>query len=341
MSINVKNAMDKLYATCRLIMEGKLEGRDMNYWEWNSGVGMFGIMTAAEKTGEKAYIDFMKEWFEKNGGDDRLTGSVNCVIPCCMTLYLLKLTGEEKYKKVCDEYADWAQNRSIKTTNGGMAHVWSIGGLEDYKNQFWADSIFMAGIFLTEYAKETEDKKLAEFAETQIKLHLTCLFDEEENLFNHGYHCITKQRLGGKWGRGNGWVAASLARIMESTSANAAGGVYKEYFVKLIEKAYLLKEENGLLHTLLNRKDSYTEATASMLFAYAAHVGFKLGILDERFLKWSEDVLNAVSFDDDGTVKYTSGGTDCFTDIKNYYGIPFVKSNYADGITFMLLSRFV
>lgn len=341
MTNNAAKKMRTLLDTMRLIMEEKLPGRDMNYWEWPSGVGLFGVAKAYEKTTDNAYLDFMKDWFEKNGGDDRYRGSVNCVIPCCMALYLYRLTGDERCRAVCDEYADWAQNVSVKTKNGGIAHVWSIGGIEDYKNQLWADSVFMAGIFLVAYAKELGDEKMMEFAISQVKIHLESLYDEEAGLFNHGYHAPEDSRLGGHWGRGNGWLAASLAEIMCILGADAQNGYFKKIFVDFMERAYSLRGEGGLLHTLLDVPQSYTEATASMLFGYAASVGYELGVLDEKFSVWSQDILTALEFDTDGTVNSCSGGTDCFLELEKYFTIPFVKSNYADGITLMFLSRFV
>ena len=340
MTNDATKKMRKLLDTMRLIMEEKLPGRNMNYWEWNSGVGLFGIVKAYEQTKDNAYLDFMKEWFDRNGGDDRYRGSVNCVIPCCMAICLYRLTGEEKYRLVCDEYADWAQNISVKTKNGGIAHVWSIGGIEDYKNQLWADSVFMAGIFLVDYAKELKDKSLMEFAINQVKIHLESLYDEEAGLFNHGYHANEDKRLGGHWGRGNGWLAAALAEVIRITQEDAVCEYFKNVFVKFMERAYSLQDENGLLHTLLDMPDSYNEATASMLFGYAASAGYKMGILSEKFEKWSKDIYSSLEFDTDGTVNYCSGGTDCFLDLESYFTIPFVKSNYADGITLMFLSRF-
>lgn len=340
MTNDATKKMRKLLDTMRLIMEEKLPGRDLNYWEWNSGVGVFGVRKAYEKTKDIAYLDFMKEWFDRNGGDDRYRGSVNCVIPCGMALALYRLTGDERYRAVCDEYADWAQNVSVKTKNGGIAHVWSIGGIEDYKNQLWADSVFMAGIFLVEYAKEIADDSLMDFATNQVKIHLESLYDKDAQLFNHGYHALEDKRLGGHWGRGNGWLAASLVEIMSVLGTDALDGYLKSIFTEFMERAYSLRDEGGLLHTLLDEPRSYTEATASMLFGYAASAGYELGILDERFSRWSRDIYDALEFDADGTVNNCSGGTDCFLELESYFTIPCVKSNYADGIALMFLSRF-
>ena len=78
-----------------------------------------------------------------------------------------------------------------------------------------------------------------------------------------------------------------------------------------------------------------------MLFGYAADLGAKAGVLDGRFSKWSEDILKHLDFMDNGAVKYTSGGTDCFLEREPYLQIKFRQSSFADGITFMFLSRFV
>lgn len=339
--MEISSRMKNLLNTMNLIMNDKIPERDINYWEWNSGVGLFGVSEAYERTNDADYIKFIREWFDKNGGDDRYRGSVNCVIPCYAALTLYRADRDERCLSVCDEYADWAQNVSIKTKNGGIAHVWSIGGIEDYKNQLWADSVFMAGMFLILYAMETGNENLLNFAENQVKIHIESLYDGECELFCHGYHAVLNKRLGGHWGRGNGWIAAALAKILATGAYKGKNSVFEKSFVGLMQRAYSLKCDDGMLRTLLDEEQSYKEATASMLFGYAASVGCEIGLLDKTFLKWSEDILTALEFNDDGTVKYCSGGTDCFLDNKKYFDVPYIKSNYADGITLMFLSRFI
>ena len=121
--MEISSRMKNLLNTMNLIMNDKIPERDINYWEWNSGVGLFGVSEAYERTNDADYIKFIREWFDKNGGDDRYRGSVNCVIPCYAALTLYRADRDERCLSVCDEYADWAQNVSIKTKNGGIAHV--------------------------------------------------------------------------------------------------------------------------------------------------------------------------------------------------------------------------
>lgn len=324
----------------KLLKEMKrITKEEFECWEWNSGVGVCGAVFAYEKTGDEEILDYIRAWVERYGFEDRFYGSVNTVIPCAATQLLYKLTGEERYKEVCDVYADWGLNRAVRASNGGIAHVWSVGGDPDYVNQLWADSVFMAAVFFASYGKQIGDEKLVELGFDQIRIHLESLFDEKSGLFFHAYHSNTHEQLGQHWGRGNGWVVASLARVMELFGADAANGLFKKYFVRAMESAYSLKAENGLLHTVITCKDSYTEATGSMLFGYAASVACEIGILDDKYKTWCDDILSALEFDEDGTVKYCSTGTGPES-LETYLNTPFKKSCYANGIAMMFLSRF-
>ena len=124
--------------------------------------------------------------------------------------------------------------------------MWSRGGLEDYKNQLWADSIFMAGMFMVAYGKEAGDKKLLADGIEQFKIHLECLYDADAQLFTHGYHCIEEKHLGAHWGRGNGWVVAALSEIFNILGAENCPGNFKEVFKTVMAKAKSLKTESGM-----------------------------------------------------------------------------------------------
>ncbi|MBR2883455.1 MAG: glycoside hydrolase family 88 protein [Clostridia bacterium] len=315
------------------------KGRFIDYWEWGQGVCLTGIAKAYEATDDEEYSDFLKAWFKRNN-EKKIFGSVNCVIPCYAALTLYRKTKDSFYKDICDTYATWAKDIALKTTNGGLAHVWSRGGLEDYKNQLWADSLFMAGMFMVAYGKEIGDEKLLSEGIEQFKIHLECLYDDDAQLFSHGYHCIEEKRLGAHWGRGNGWVVASLSEIFNILGTENCPDNFKEVFKTVMAKAKSLKTKNGMLRTLIDREDSYEESTASQLFGYAAIRGYEAELLDESYISWANEINKALEFYDNGAAKFASGGTDC-QEIAGYYNIKFVESGYSDGITFMFLSRFI
>ena len=107
----------------------KLEGltskewaQNINAWDWNPGVGLMGVVRAAEVTQKKEYIEFLEKWFERNV-ENRWFGSVNNVAPANVPLYLAKQNTDSIYKEISDEYFDWCVNKSVRTTNNGFGHV--------------------------------------------------------------------------------------------------------------------------------------------------------------------------------------------------------------------------
>lgn len=313
---------------------------DINRWDWSCGVGIYGIIKAYEMTGDEKYKKFIKNWFERNGSE-RKFGSVNNVVPANAVLFLAKETRDEKYQKVCKEYADWCMNTALRTCNGGWAHVWWQGGKEDYKHQLWIDSVFMAGIFLLKYGASMQDSSIVEEAIKQFELHMDSLFDPGNNLFYHAYHCIEKVQLGEHWGRGNGWMVASLVELLDILAdSNYKLDKYKNVFRKVMEKAYEVKTEDGMLRTLPAVEESYKETTATSLFGYAALKGYRLGVLDKKFYRWGmqagETICGYVS--EEGNILHCSYGTDP-EEREVYLTRPCDQSLYADGIVMMFLSQ--
>ncbi|QCT04326.1 hypothetical protein E6C60_3616 [Paenibacillus algicola] len=308
----------------------------MDFWEWNSGVCLFGIIKAYEATGEKKYLSFLSEWYDRNV-EQRKTGSVNTVIPANVALLLLKETGDAKYAAICEEYADWCLNVSLKTTNGGLAHVWSEGGLEDYKNQLWIDSLFMAGLFMLRYGAWSRNEKLLAAGKEQFDIHIRSQFDPEAGLFYHGYHCLEQKPLGEFWGRGNGWAAASLIELIENQGVDSEEGRYVEVFQRLMEKGYQLRLKDGMLRTLPELEEAYPEATATALFGYAALKGVRLGILEHKFEAWGRQTTETLAqhVSEEGIPQSASGGTDC-QEKEGYLQVPYTETLYAYGVLFML-----
>ena len=308
-------------------------------------MGLYGLVAASENLACPEYDDFLTEWFDKNSVSKQ-TGSVNRVIPCCVPEYLYKKTGKKVYKDFCDEYADWCLSKAIFAENGGFAHVWGPDakgkemGSPEYRHQVWADSVMMACVFMIRYGVDTDNDLLIKAALRQISIHIEALFDENSGLFYHAYDCLKNERLGCFWGRGNGWIAASLAIVLRYVDCGRYDLSHLEdVFVKFMKRVYEFRAENGFLHTLINRMDSYTESTASMLFGYAAAVGYELGLLDGKFRDWAVQIADGLEFEENGAVKYASGGTNPEPSPEVYMNIPYMESAYSFGLVLMLLSE--
>ena len=311
--------------------------RTLNFWDWGSGVGLFGVKEAHQATGDNIYLDFIKKWFDDNMENRRIT-TVNCVIPCEALLYLYQKEKKPCYKEVLDDYEKWCTTTSLKTINGGISHIWSEAETGDYKNQIWADTIFMAVMFMFDYGIMKEDESLINAAFKQLEIHIDCLRDEKTGLFYHGYHCNKKEHMGQIWGRGNGWVVAALSRlipILENKGYNM--DKYKSVFVKAMDSAYKNRLENGMLRTLITDNEAYKEMSASMLFGYAALNGAESKLLPEKYLLWAKQIEKCVEYDGSEWIKYISAGTNP-QGRGGYLDRPYIEANYGHGIALMFFS---
>ncbi len=317
---------------------------NMNIWEWWSGVGLYGVIRAHENLNEDCFRVFLEDWLEKNLGN-RMYGSVNRVIPCCAAEYIGHVLETQKYKSICDEYAKWLTDEALRTQNKGLSHVWGPGkdgkelGPPGLEEQLWADTMFMALLFVLRYGVDCGNQKLLCELIEQTQIHIDCLYSEQDKLAYHGFDCKKNIKIGEKWGRGNGWIAVFLAELIRY-DINGIPDYVTEVFCGMLRRAYELQSSNGMLHTVIDRDDTYLESTASMLFGYAALAGYGKGLLDEKYFIWAETILDNLEFNENGSVLYASGGTDP-SDMDTYANIPFKEAAYSHGIVMMFFSEYI
>jgi len=337
----VQQGIDKVWS--KLSSPPTQMSENLHSWEWIPGTAMYGLIVAYENTKDERFADFLTEWVEDNAFRLRY-GSVNWVVPANALLFAHRHSGNPRYLYDCWEVTDWCLNRALRTSNGGYAHVWGpgAGGLDDYKNQLWLDTLFMAGLFMLRFGLYDKNDALIAEALKQFDIHIQCQLDPKCNLFYHGYHCLDEMPLGQHWGRGNGWVAVSLVEMLGLLQGSSYElEFYADIFSKLMNSVYSLRTGNGLLRTLLDEEESYIETSASALFAYAALKGSRLGILDDRFLQWGEQITHELLSNhiaEDGTILHASGGTDC-QEKEGYLKVPYQSKPYTSGIGLMLFSE--
>src|SRR5437660_11223614 len=93
-------------------------------------------------------------------------------------------------------------------TNTAAAHRW-----------WWCEALVMGPPVLSRLAAATGDKKYLEFLDHEWWATSDYLYDPEEHLFFRDSRYFTQKEANGKkifWGRGNGWVIAGLARVLET-----------------------------------------------------------------------------------------------------------------------------
>lgn len=132
------------------------------------------------------------------------------------------------------------------------------------KEQMWADTLFMACIFLVRAGRDLRQPQLCDFAAKQLVLHYETLWDGELELFFHGWQGTGKNHMSGvHWGRANAWILISTLEILQALPEFKGRDAVIERMGQHIDGLCRCQRENGMFGTILEDKSSYDEVSAS------------------------------------------------------------------------------
>ena len=201
-----------------------------------------------------------------------------------------------------------------------MQHT--VSADNDFPEQAWADTLFMAALFLLRVGVISKDEEMVEDALNQWYWHINYLQDPESGFYYHGYNNITKDHMSGiYWGRANAWAAYTMSKVGSILPQCYLYPKYMDVAGSLNEQLSALKTvqtEKGLWRTVLDDEESYEEISASA--GIAAAMLERGNPLHTRYLnKAIQGLLENVS--KDGRVLNVSGGTAVMKDAEGYRGI--------------------
>lgn len=252
-------------------------------WSWGDGVLMFGMSQLARRTGAEAYGDYIRDWMDHHIREGYYFAfSDNCPTGIS-AVRLFEETGEARYREVMDRIWHYLQDVAHRTSDGGLNHYGFISG-----NQIWVDSLFMFGVYLSEMSRVLDDPAYVQELARQIRVFSDHLRNPDNGLFLHMWDDDKKVRVPQSdtfWARGNAWVFVMLIELLESLpEGDPLRQEFLPYFTRMAETLAELQAESGLWHTVLYDPQTYTETSASALFAYGLHKGIRLGILDVEYM---------------------------------------------------------
>lgn len=307
----IENAMD--------LLVDRTKRMDMS-WDWPCGVAYYGIATAYEITKKEDYLNFLKERVNELIDLGLPTWTVNtCAMGhCLITLY--EATGEEKYMDIIKSKIAYLQNDALRFGDHVLQHT--VSANNDFPEQCWADTLFMAAFFMLRVGVMTKDAALVDDALNQYYWHIQYLQDEETGLWYHGYNNITKDHMSGfYWGRANCWAAFTMSMVGRVLPECYLYPQYLEIVGSLNEQLSalkLLQTEDGLWRTILDDGQSYEELSASAGIASAMTI--KGNPLHIKYVEKSiQGVLAHVA--PDGRLTDVSGGTAVMKDRDGYRNI--------------------
>lgn len=163
-------------------------------------------------------------------------------------IWLTEQTGNKEAYKPTQEHFDWILANKpdvglemIDATASGHGKLHQEGNCQ--LRWCWADALFMAPRSWLKLSNVTGDPKYFEYADSEFWAAADYLFSDEYGLFFRDTRYFEMKSDNGEpvfWGRGNGWVFASIPLILDDLPANHPS---RDRYIELYKKnaAGLLK----------------------------------------------------------------------------------------------------
>lgn len=308
----VKNNIDS--------MVRKTMTMDLN-WDWPCGVAYYGVSAVLEHTRDEEYLQLLRNRVDEHIRVGLPTWNVNaCAMGHCL-ITLHDLTGEQKYLDLALSKIDYLKNKALRFADNVLQHT--VSAKNDFPEQAWADTLFMAAYFMLRMGAKLDDKALIDDALNQFYWHIHFLQDPQTGLWYHGYNNINKDHMSGFfWARANAWAAYTMSRVkiilpewylfpqamdIECSLRDQLAGI----------KA--LQTENGLWHTVLDDEASYEELSACSGIAAAMLTPDANPLHTPYVEKAYGGIMKNISAD--GRLLNVSGGTAVMRDLEGYRNI--------------------
>ena len=290
-------------------------------WSWSCGVAYYGIAKAYEVTKNQEYLQLLKDRIDEYMELGLPDFNVNACAMGHVLITLYEATGEEKYWKVVMDKVAYLKEHALRFGDRVLQHTVSSGN--DFPEQAWADTLFMAAFFLLRVGIQNQDMELIDDALNQYYWHIQYLQDEKTSLWYHGYNHIQKDHMSGfYWARANAWAAYTMSQVGKRLPECYLYPKYLEVECALRDQlaaVKLLQTENGLWHTILDDEESYEEVSASCGIAAAMLEG-RNPLHSKYVQKALRGICNNISTE--GRVLNVSGGTAVMRDREGYMNVP-------------------
>ena len=276
----------------------------MQRHSWEQGVASHAFLDLGEKDMVIA-LAMSAVMRQKEDGRAAVMGSEQTVTDTCAPGEAIaeawRLTGDPILEDALNRLLDWALYQAPRTSCGVVCHLIST-------KQVWADSCYMLPTFLAAAGHAQE-------AVEQMEGYHRLLCDPQSGLFHHIWDAEAGRFVRADfWGGGNGWAAASMARLLHRIPMQEEALHLRLLAMELplLKALRGMLLEDGLSHDILNRTDSFVEVNFSQMYAYALFTGMADGWLSPEYLPLAEKMRAAANekVDSYGFVRQVCGAPD-------------------------------
>ncbi len=295
-------------------------------WSYTNGYFLNALSDCYLLNKNSKYSDYIKQWVDlfvnANGiiADSKYRFDdfeLDNIAPGRLLLFLYQQTGDSRYAKAADQLIDQL-NHQPRTSDGGFWHK------KVYTNQMWLDGIYMADVYLAQYASIFNKPQYFDEAAKQMEIIYKHTYDQRTGLLFHGWdeskNKIWADSLTGAspeiWGRALGWYFMALVDGLDYFPDNHPERqkllqIFKNLASNLVKYQ---DTTSGLWYQIVNKGTSpgnWFETSCSAMFAYALAKGVQRGYLGKGYLQKAKKAFNGlidneVFFDDQGKI-YING----------------------------------
>jgi unsaturated rhamnogalacturonyl hydrolase len=183
-------------------------------------------------------------------------------------------------------YRDHRQPRMIDATRAQFDALMKAPDDPQKPVWWWCDALFMAPPVWARLYRATGNKSYLDYMDREWWITSNLLYDPQEHLYFRDATYLQKREANGKkvlWSRGNGWVMAGLARVLEEMPEDyPTRHKYIEQYQQMSARIVSLQGSDGLWRPGLLDADAYPlpEVSGSAFFVYSLAWGINHHILD-------------------------------------------------------------
>ncbi|HZC46197.1 MAG TPA: glycoside hydrolase family 88 protein [Candidatus Acidoferrum sp.] len=260
----VKSALERLTANA---------GRELldKQPHWGDAILCDGLLYAGRALERNAPVETATRWFApKLASGPRTHGWFwFWAAEALPALHLHLKTSDRRYLEYARAIAGFMEHTAPRTPDG--AFVPHPPALE-----VWIDVCYFTAPALALLGRISGDAAMVERAADQMIVHRDHLIDDSSGLIWHVAYVGRKSHSACLWARGNSWFSIAAPQVLAEIetagldqSLAAKSSTIRHALARQLNKVAALQDSSGLWHTVIDREDSYLEASSAAGFALA------------------------------------------------------------------------
>lgn len=334
----------KVYVKAGDIPEGVEANFKTPYGEWHytNGVVNMAMLNLADFTGDQRYAQYAKDHvafgfanyaeFQRRFKGDRPHhrfpfgqlwtmqelddfGAMSASI-----LEVYKSVPDEAYKEYVTRGAKRLSEGQVRLADRTLVRTFPVD------KTLWADDLYMSVPFLARMAVFTGADRYFDDAINQVLNFDKYLWNPHNNLYYHCYYDSYKRNGVAHWGRSNGWIVLAQLHLLDRLPKDHP---HRPDIIHNLRKQLVglarYQDKDGLWHQLLDKPDSYAEASATAMFVQGFAKAVNEGWLERNYatvalVGWAGMKDHFIK--PDGQVSDICVGTGIRDDLQFYYTRP-------------------